>query len=383
MMMPNKSLKWLPAVVVPAVIAVGVIAVPMQAGAAVDLPDKTPKQVLLMVGDSSVRSFSGTIEQSSDLGLPDMDLGGTMSSSPSEGPAGPGTDVSAPAVTAALELLTGSHTARVYADGPDNVRVQILDRLAERDLISNGTDAWYYESQTNAVTHVAVPAPDEATAADKKAALERFAPGGLSSPAEVADRFLSGLDPSTTVSVGSDARVAGRTVYDLILTPASTETLVHSISIAVDSETGVPLRVTVRATGQTDPAFEVGFTSVDFSAPSADLFTFTPPANATVTEQSLPVAGDTDHMTIEDGTAPTPGDGPVVIGSGWDAVVELPPASAPKELTASPLFTQLSSSVAGGRALSTSLLNVLVTTDGRVLAGSVSIERLQAVATAT
>jgi len=381
MIMPHKALKWLPAVVVPAVIAVGVIAVPLQAGAAVDLPDKTPKQVLLMVSDSTVRSFSGTIEQSSDMGLPDVDLGATMSSS-SEAPAGPATDPSAQAVTAALELLTGSHTARVYADGPGNVRVQVLDRFAERNLISNGTDAWFYESQTNAVTHVAIPTPDDATARDKEAALKRLAPGGLSSPAEVADRFLSAVDPSTTVSVGSDGNVAGRTVYDLILTPASTETLVHSISIAVDSETGVPLRVTVRATGQTDPAFEVGFTTVDFGAPSADLFTFTPPANATVTEQSLPVAGHSGHMTAGDGPASSPGDGPVVTGSGWDAVVELNPASVPEELTASPLFTQFTTSVAGGRALSTSLLNVLVTTDGRILAGSVSLERLQAVATA-
>jgi len=385
--MPHTSIKWLPAVVVPAVIAVAVIAVPLQAGAAVDLPDKTPKQVLLMVSDSTVTSFSGTIEQSSDMGLPDIDLGGAMSPA-SEAPAGSGTDASAAAVTAALELLTGSHTARVYADGPGNVRVQILDRLAERDLISNGTDAWYYESQTNAVTHVAIPAQDDATADDKSAALRQFAPGDLSSPSEVADRFLGALDPSTTVSVGSDAKVAGRTVYDLILTPASTETLVHSVSIAVDSETGVPLRVTVRATAQNDPAFEVGFTKVEFSTPSADLFTFTPPANATVTEQDLPAGHDAEHntgehgTTSEDRTAPGPAEGPVITGSGWDAVVELPAESVPKDLSASPLFTQLTTSVTGGRALSTSLLNVLLTTDGRVLAGSVPIERLQAVATA-
>ncbi|TDW28525.1 LolA family protein [Cryobacterium psychrophilum] len=379
--MPHKSLKWLPAVIVPAVIVVGVITVPLQAGAAVDLPDKTPKQVLLMVSESTVTSFSGTVDQSSNLGLPDVDLGGAVSPSPSA-PGGTTADASSQAVTTALELLTGSHTARIYADGPGNVRVQVLDRLAERDLISNGTDAWFYESDTNAVTHLAIPAHESATPEDKAAAVKEFAPGDLGTPAALADRFLSDLDPSTTVSVGNDTRVAGRTVYDLVLTPTSTETLVRSVSIAVDSETGMPLRVTVQANGQNEPAFEVGFTKVDFSAPSADLFEFTPPANATVTEQAIPAAPGADHMTSDDGTKPLPGDLPVVTGTGWDAVMELPAASVPEELTASPLFTQFTTKVEGGRTLSTSLVNILITTDGRILAGSVPIERLQAVATA-
>jgi hypothetical protein len=38
--------------------------------------------------------------------------------------------------------------------------------------------------------------------------------------------------------------------------------------------------------------------------------------------------------------------------------------------------------VAGGRLLSTSLLNILLTDDGRAFVGSVPVERLQAVATA-
>lgn len=147
--MPRTSVKWLPAIVVPAVIAVGVIAVPLQAGAAIDLPDKTAEQILLMVNDSTVTAFSGALEQSSDIGLPDVDLGAGMSGSLPEA-AGAG------AVTSALEFLTGSHEARVYVDGADRTRVQILDKMDERDLIVNGTDAWTYDSQTNEVSHLAI-----------------------------------------------------------------------------------------------------------------------------------------------------------------------------------------------------------------------------------
>jgi len=55
-------------------------------------------------------------------------------------------------------------------------------------------------------------------------------------------------------------------------------------------------------------------------------------------------------------------------------------AAALAELTASPLYSQLTDAVDGGRALSTTLMSVLITDDGRVFAGSVPVERLQAAA---
>ena len=36
------------------------------------LPDKSPAEVLTLLGQHSTRTFSGTIEQVSDLGLPEL-----------------------------------------------------------------------------------------------------------------------------------------------------------------------------------------------------------------------------------------------------------------------------------------------------------------------
>ncbi|MBB5641229.1 LolA family protein [Cryobacterium roopkundense] len=376
--MPRTSVKWLPAIVVPAVIAVGVIAVPLQAGAAIDLPDKTAEQILLMVNDSTVTAFSGALEQSSDIGLPDVDLGAGMSGSLPEA-AGAG------AVTSALEFLTGSHEARVYVDGADRTRVQILDKMDERDLIVNGTDAWTYDSQTNEVSHLAIPAELKSSWKDKAAAREAQAPTGLATPAQIAEHFLTEINPTTAVSVGNDGTVAGRTVYELVLNPNTSDTLVESVTIAVDSETGLPLRVTVAAVGQKAPAFQLGFTSLDLSVPSADRFDFTPPAGATVTEVPVPTAADMEKMKSEapqsDAAPVEPtSDLPVIAGSGWDAVAEIAASSVPAELSANPLLAQLTTEVTGGRALSTSLVNVFLATDGRVFVGSVPLERLQAAA---
>jgi outer membrane lipoprotein-sorting protein len=343
--------KWMPAVAVPAVIAVGVLAVPLQAGAATDLPDKTPKQVLELVAGSTVDTFSGTIEQSSELGLPAL---------PSTGDAATGE------VSDALDLLTGSHTVRVYQDGADQSRVQVQDPMSERNLIRNGSDVWLYDSADNSAVHTVLPAD----AGDHSGAEKSYTPG------ELADSFLAEVTPSTIVSLGENTDIAGRSAYELVLTPNTDATLVESVAIAVDSETGLPLSVQVRADDEAEPAISVAFTSLSFDAPAADLFDFTPPAGATVTEKDLP---DRDSLPAEKADT----SGVTVIGTGWDAVVAVPAdanGSDLAELTASPLYTQLTDAVDGGRAVSTSLLSVLITDDGRVFAGSVPVERLQAVA---
>ena len=382
---------WLPVAVVPAVVIVGALTVPLQAGAAVDLPDKTPAQVLAMIGDSSVQALSGTIEQISNLGLPELPSTGTGSGGGTGSSAG--ADASA---SAALELLTGSHTARIYVDGPDNLRVQILDQLAERDLVRNASDLWMYNSKDNSALHVALP--------DRAGATKDLTGGSQQTPAQLAERMLAAIDPGTAVSVGKDTRVAGRAAYELRLTPRTDETLVGEVSIAVDSETGMPLRVEVLARGQSNPAFSLAYSKLSLTAPDAGLFDFTPPAGASVEEKTLPDASAL-HERMSDGKMPAIGDGKMpsteaeakalaeqwtneggmlpglsVDGTGWASVVELPAGTVPADVLADPLLAQVTESVDGGRLLSSALVNVLVTDDGRLFAGSVPAARLQAAA---
>lgn len=368
----RSSLKWLPALAVPALVAAGIIAVPLSAGAAVDLPDKTASEVLLLISDSTEDSFSGTVEKSAELGLPDIDAATGMASSMG----GPTSRMSAAEsgefVSSALELLSGTHEANVYVSGDDNLRVQVKDQLAERTAVSNGTDAWYYDSESNIATHVAIPADLKSSLQDK---LDGHADEMLT-PAEFADQLLTELEPTTEITVGTDARVAGRTVYELILTPKVSGTLAESVAIAVDSETGLPLQVTVSASGQEQPAFRVGFTSIDLSTPAADLFDYTPGDGVTVEEQpfpSAPPASEHDPGMNDENR-------PVTIGTGWETIVAFP--AAPGGFGDNPMLDQLTTKVDGGRLLATSLLNVFLTDDGRVFAGSVPVDRLQAAANA-
>jgi len=358
--MPRTWHRWIPAAAAPVVVGAVVLGGVFAASASADPADKTPQQVLELAASSTVDTFSGTIEQSSNLGLPDASgLGGTGSSgSSNDGD-----------LSSALELLTASHTLRVYVDGPTQSRVQILDDMAERDAIRNGDDLWLYDSKDASAVHSTVPA-------DASGSTET--PAEALTPAELATKFLDAVDPSTKVTVGDPVKVAGRSAYDLILTPDSSTTLVSRVDIAVDADTGLPLCVDVFAQGPSDPAFHVAFSSLSLDAPSADIFDFTPPSGTDVTEKALPNRADAPA----DGSAPDAGSHPepTVTGTGWDTIVELPASGDATLPSDTSMLSQLTTPVEGGHVLQTTLLTVLITDDGRVLAGAVPVDSLLAAA---
>ena len=191
------------------------------------------------------------------------------------------------------------------------------------------------------------------------------------------DEALTRLDETTEVTVGTDSRVAGRDVYELILVPRTADTLVGEVRFAIDGENGVALAASVTARGASAPAFEIAFTQVDFSAPDPAVFAFEPGADITVTEKDVARARSHDGMKTDAAA-------PVVFGEGWSAVVELPGTSEageqsvfsgldPEQLA---MLESVTTAVEGGRVLQTALVSVLITDDGRVLAGAVPASRL-------
>ena len=368
----RRVLTWTAAVGVP-VLAGAAILVPIAASGAVDLPDKTPAELIAFAAASDVDALSGTIEQSSDLGLPDLGaLTGAMGDESSEG-----------APTAAdiddlIALVTGSHTAKVYLDG-ESARLQVLDRLGERNVYVDGdaNQVWYVDSETQTATQLTLPSDAEIDQLHSDAPAP---PDSALTPDQMLDQALADLDETTEVTVGTDARVAGRDVYELVLTPRTEDTLVGEIRFAIDGENGVALAAAVTARGASEPAFQTGFTQVDFSAPDPAVFAFTPGDDVTVTQNEIDLpTGAPDH---DDAT--TDAASPVVYGEGWSAVFELPDTSEagsadvfsgldPEQLQ---LLDSLTTAVDGGRVLQTSLVTVLITDDGRVLVGAVPAARL-------
>ncbi|PYY50300.1 DUF2092 domain-containing protein [Curtobacterium sp. MCBD17_023] len=354
-----KKSVWLPALIAPVVVA-GAVAAPALANAAappVAGEHPTAAAVIASIAGSSDAQYSGKLAQTSDLGLPELPTGSGGSSL--EGDA-----------SDALGLLTAPHTARVYVDGATKQRVQVTEQLAERDVIRNGSTVWTWDSEERAATKVTLPSRSAET------------PGyGTTTPGDVAERAIDAITPTTEVSKPVATSVAGHDAWLLTLTPKSSDTLVGTVQLAVDQQTGLPLRASVTAAGKDDPAFQVGFTSLSYGAPAARLFAFTPPSGADVTTKDLSdipgASGDgRGHGAPDHG-------GATVTGSGWDTVVTLPAGTADSTglgSEASGLLDQLTTAVDGGRALQTSLVSVYLADDGRVLAGAVPVATLVAAA---
>jgi hypothetical protein len=142
------------------------------------------------------------------------------------------------------------------------------------------------------------------------------------------------------------------------------------------------------AVGQSTPAFEVAFESITFATPAASNFNFTPPAGTRVIEVPAPTAADLMRELGNVPALPSEADAKAkiedLINQGWGAVAKVPAAQVPAELRAlqaeNKLYTELTKPVAGGRVFSSALLNIFFADNGDIYAGSVTVERLLAVA---
>jgi outer membrane lipoprotein-sorting protein len=356
------------------------------AQASPELPVRTPAQLLASVAgrDAPLPALTGTVVETASLGLPQL-----------PGSANP---------NSATALLAGSHTIKVWYADPTHIRLAVPVTMSETDLVRSGRQVWVWQSSSNTVTRMQLPARDS-RAGLHPAPMPSQLP---QTPQQAASQALKAVGPSTRVSVERNVTVAGQPAYQLVLSPKAGGSLIGRIAIAIDATKNVPLRVQVFAKGAASPAFQVGYTSISFVKPAAANFSFTTPAGAKVKVVSPP-ADSTGPTSAKDKKASGE---PQVIGKDWLSVAVLP-ASALAGVNgtgdASSVAGQAAQSAAGspaggggedaavaaallktatpvhgawgsGKLLHTSLVSVLMTSDGHVLVGAVTPAVLESAA---
>jgi outer membrane lipoprotein-sorting protein len=356
------------------------------AQASPELPLRTPAQLLASVAGRTapLPALTGTVVETASLGLPQLPGG----SDP----------------TSITSLLAGSHTIKVWYADPTHIRLAVPAQMNETDLIRDGSQAWVWQSNSNTVTRMQLPAKDSRSARHA-AAVPSQVP---LTPQQAASQALKAVGPSTRVSVERNVTVAGQPAYQLVLSPRASGSLVGRIAIAVDAAKNVPLRVQVFAKGAASPAFQVGYTSISFVKPAAANFSFAAPPGAKVKVVS-PQREASGPMSARDKKASGE---PQVIGKDWLSVAVLP-ASALGDVMgagstssiAGPAAQSAAGSPAGGsgenaavahallgsatsvhgawgsgKLLHTSLVSVLMTSDGHVLVGAVTPAVLESAA---
>jgi outer membrane lipoprotein-sorting protein len=364
--------RWaVPAGVVAAVLGAAVLSNSLRASASVSLPQRSPAQLLVDLQQANLTGVSGTVIENADLGLPALpdSVGGDGSA-----------DLNA--------LVTGSHTMRVWYSGPDKLRVALIGALAESDIVRNGSDAWIWSSKDKSAEHFTIK--DSGTAKDGAAGKDhpQLSPSGLPfTPDQAAGMVLGLLNPTTEVTTEDNALVAGRPAYLLSVAPRDTNSLIAKIVLAIDGTEHVPTRVEVFAKDNPNKAaFSIGFSQVTFSRPDDERFAFTPPAGTKVTEGTAP--GPFSPPTTS-GVKPKT----ATIGTGWTTVFAARvPAEAASGATTKQdargssmdaflnALPKVHGSWGSGRLLQSRLFSVLLTDDGRILAGAVSGNQLQSAA---
>ncbi|MEV4570118.1 DUF2092 domain-containing protein [Nonomuraea sp. NPDC049419] len=345
------------------------------------LPERSAEQLLADAvaathKEGGIPPMSGTVQQTASLGIPALPAAG--GSSP-------------------LSLLSGSHEVKVWYGAAGKLRVAMPTQLNETNLVINGGQAWYWDSATNTATKLKIKegAPERpATPVPQQTDL---------TPQQLAQRLLDAAGEHTAIRVINTAEVAGRPVYQLVLSPKEEGSLVQEVRIALDGETYVPLQVQVYAKGSAEPAYQVGFTQVTFTPPAAENFTFTPPAGAKVEEQEVGFESGKDQRAEH--AEHVAGDAKVV-GEGWATVAVLPfdagtfakdAAKAPESESgeqhgpggfgsdADPQAlidgvlqsaTPVSGTWGSGKLIKTKLVTALLTDDGRLLVGAVTPEEI-------
>lgn len=363
----TRRARWMVPTAVTAALAVGVGGTVLLAGASSPaLPDKTAAELLADVHEADDQPFSGTVVQTSRLGLPEL----------------PGLDDSHHEGTTLSSMLSGSNTARIWYSSPEQVRFALMGSFDEVNIIRDSSDVWMWTSSTNTVDHLQLPPGVGAGGPGRT-------PHAPVTPQEAAERVLESADPTTEITVDGTAEVAGRAAYELVAAPRDERSLVGDVRMAIDAETSMPLRFEVNARGSDEPAFEVGFTSVNFAEPGDDVFRFTPPPDATVNERSLADLMRMGEEKPDPHKAEQFGTPPEVVGEGWTSVavlrdVELPSGAEDDSGMLEALLSQgtpVTGPYGSGLVFETTLLSALFVDDGTVLVGAVSPDVLEEAAT--
>jgi outer membrane lipoprotein-sorting protein len=259
----RRQARW--AVPAGAVAAVGIViagSVIARGQAAPALPARTTAQLLAAVSNPGAvpPAMTATVQENASLGLPDLPGSGDPLSG--------------------LSLLSGSHTFKIWYDGPTRVRVAVPVTMGETDLRRDGSNVWLWDSQTNRATHYILPA-------GSAAAPSAPATSNLPAPQQLARQILAAVGSTTTVGLQQNVTVAGQPAYQLTLAPKDSRSLIGQVRIAIDARDSLPLQVQVFARGASGPAFSVGYTSLSFGAPATSNFTFAPPPGAKVKTVTL------------------------------------------------------------------------------------------------
>jgi outer membrane lipoprotein-sorting protein len=175
-------------------------------------------------------------------------------------------------------LLKGAE-GRLWLGEGGKLRLELQTDSGDAQIVSDGTNAWVYDSGSHTVYRGKLPQEQQkhAAKADEK-------PPTL---AEVQQR-LAELAKTADLSGATPGNVAGRPAYTVRISPKHDGGLLGAGALAWDAAKGVPLRAAVYAQGSSTPVLELKADHISYGKVPAKDFAVSPPADAKVVNVDVP-----------------------------------------------------------------------------------------------
>jgi outer membrane lipoprotein-sorting protein len=227
-------------------------------------PGLSPAAVVERIDASSGRVWSGLVETSGNLSLPDSD-----------------------SFVGLAQLLGEDNDLRVWWRAADDWRIDRIRSTGETDLIRSGasTIRWVFESETATVSPVSeIRLPD---ASDLL-------------PPTLTRLMLQGVR-AEELSALPARRVAGIETAGVRLRPAGSATSIAQVDIWADRHSGLPLRVELYGVGDRRPVLRSTFRDLDQTPPPASATLFRPSSSVRIDyEDSVDVAAEANALAAYD-----------------------------------------------------------------------------------
>ncbi len=172
-------------------------------------------------------------------------------------------------------ILKGA-TGRLWIGDGHKLRLELQSDNGDAQIVSDGTNAWVYDSGSNTVYKAKLPQDKQSAKTEKAPTLADVQKG------------LSELAKSADLSRAVPGNVAGKPAYTVRISPKHSGGLLGAGALAWDAAKGVPLRAAVYAQGSNSPVLELKAESIKYGKVPASDFAVTPPADAKVVNVDVP-----------------------------------------------------------------------------------------------
>ena len=325
-----------------------------------NLPSISAETLLTNVLGAKAPIYSGTVQVTSNTGIPSAALTAAIP------------NASGSLQSLAINALTGTSSNNYWVDGSSHARIQVPSANGEINLYASPSGAWIYDSSTNVATEVQPPSPTNSQVSSSMTATYGSSPE--MTPSTVVSNFLNKLPSGATVSVATNAYVAGEPTYTLVVSPNDPKSVITSLTLSVDANNFDPLGVAVNtASGQ---ALSVSYTQLSFAKPPASIFSFVPSSSMIQRQASTTSHVSSPQVPTTSPTSTTPD--VTHIGQGFSTIVvhqssTAPSASMQKQLAMLSKFgTQATTSLGSGYVVSLSFGSIFVGNNGSYAAGAVT-----------